>query len=74
LKTIINKMGKEITTKEMWLKEFEKELRDSILSQREIQEEVEICRQRGVPKFEVLPPRDWALSTLLSTPFRESSI
>lgn len=53
-------MGKEITTKEMWLKEFEKELRDSILSVREIQEEVEICRQQGVPKFGVLPPRDWA--------------
>lgn len=53
-------MGKEITTKEMWLKEFEKELRDSILSVREIQEEVEICRQWGVPKFGVLPPRDWA--------------
>lgn len=53
-------MGKEITTKEMWLKEFEKELRDLNQPEELIQQEVEICRQRGVPKFGVLPPRDWA--------------
>lgn len=53
-------MEKEITTKEMWLKEFEKELRTSILSEKEIQEEVEICRQQGVPEFGAISPKTWA--------------
>jgi hypothetical protein len=44
----------------MWLKEFEKELRDLNQPEELIQQEVEICQQQGVSEFGAISPKTWA--------------